>query len=167
MNSKSNLYKDLKQCLQEIPEVGTVSLWNSQLDNIDSENAINFPCVYIEFNKISWYPVKQNDPINRVKNHQNAECSIVLHIGFDTVENEDDSFDYVNWVIEKIHQATQGLRGDYFSPLDRTFETQDINHDGLIVWEVQYDTLLQDGAVNQQGTISYNNTPVINKENGL
>ena len=120
--------------------LGLVALFNNQFDNEDRENAFPYPNVFIEFGTIDW--------IKKSRNIQQGEVTFTIHCGFESyvtnsIENDAAIFD----ILERIHKALQGFSdGECFNPLDRVTERQDTDHDNVVVWEMDYTTILLDTA---------------------
>ncbi len=143
MSTKKDFYLAVKAKILDNTDVKHVRLYNSQFDEMDSENTFPFPCVFIEFSALDW--------ITKSEGYQEAETTIKLHVGFESVKTEElEVFD----LLEDIHEDLQGMHDpEYYTPLNRSFEGQDTNHDNVIVWQVDYDTLLSDNSGNRNNKL--------------
>lgn len=153
MGAKKDYYLAVKAKLESIgldpndntvkPKIKHVRLYNSQFDEIDSENTFPFPCVFVEFTALDW--------LTKSEGYQEAETTIRLHVGFESVKTEElDVLD----LLEDIQAELQGFHDpEYFTPMDRNFEQQDTNHDNVIVWMQDYNTLLSDNAGNRNNKL--------------
>lgn len=143
MSTKKDFYLAVRAKLEAIEGIKHVRLYNSQFDEMDNENTFPFPCVFIEFSALDW--------LTKSEGYQEAETTIKLHVGFESVKTEElEILD----LLEDIHADLQGMHDpEYYTPLDRSFEGQDTNHDNVIVWQMDYDTLLSDNAGNRNNKL--------------
>lgn len=139
MSAKKDLYLAVKKQLLEKTGVKHCLLFNSQFDEMDNENTFPFPCAFIEFTNLDW--------LTKSEGYQEADTTIRIHLGFESLKTEELDILDLN---EDVHAALQRLEvKDLFTPLDRSFEGQDTNHDNVIVWLMDYETLLSDNAGNR------------------
>ena len=117
-----------------------VALFNNQFDNEDRENAFPYPNVFIEFGTIDWE--------KKSRNIQQGPVTFTFHCGFESyVENSIENDAAIFDILDRIHVVLQGFSdGECFNLLDRTTERQDADHDNVVVWEMDYDTILLDTA---------------------
>lgn len=143
MSSKKDLYIAVKERLIANTGVKHCRLYNSQFDEMDGEDTFEFPCAFVEFTQLQW--------LTKSEGYQEADAMIRIHVGFESVKTEElDILD----LLEDIHSELQGFNDPaYFTPLDRAFEGQDTNHDNVIVWLLDYDTLLSDNAGNRNNKL--------------
>ena len=139
MSAKKELYLAVKKTILDETSVKHCRLFNSQFDEMESEDTFAFPCAFIEFTQLQW--------LTKSEGYQEADTILRIHVGFESLETEElDILD----LLEDIHSELQGYNVDnLFTPLDRNFEGQDTNHDNVIVWLMDYDTLLSDNAGNR------------------
>ena len=153
MSSKLDAFNDIKTSLEAIKSKGKrviqhVGLWNNQFDNEEIETAVNFPCVYVEFNTIRWDASHTRPPRvglqGNIKSEQKGitdEPSIItLHIGFAELSDVSDIFEKIDAVIEAVYFAVHGLEGEFYNPLLRIEERQDTDHDRVMDWEMDFQT---------------------------
>ena len=142
MSTKKDFYLAVRAQL-ETTSLKHVRLYNSQFDEMDGENTFPFPCAFIEFTQLQW--------LTKSEGYQEADTVFRIHVGFESIKTEEL---VVLDLLEEIHAALQGLHDpEYFTPLDRGFEGQDTNHDNVIVWMLDYDTLLSDNAGNRNAKL--------------
>lgn len=134
MSAKKELYMAVKDKLESNTAVKHVRLFNSQFDEMDREDTFPFPCVFVEFTTLQY--------VTKAEGLQEADAVIRLHVGFESLATEElEILD----LIDDIHEDMQGFaKTDLFTPFDRVFEQQDPNHDNVIVWMMDYETLLSD-----------------------
>jgi len=134
MSAKKELYRAIREIILNKTAVKHCRLYNSQFDNMEQEDTFLFPCAFVEF--------AQLDYVTKSEGLQEAEARIRIHVGFESLETEElDILD----LMEDLHAELQGFNvTDLFTPLDRVFEGQDVNHDNVIVWLMDYETLLTD-----------------------
>lgn len=143
MSTKKDFYLAVKKTILAETGVKHCRLYNSQFDEMDGEDTFPFPCAFIEFSTLDWK--------TKSEGYQEAETTIKIHVGFESVKTEElEILD----LLEEIHAELQGKHDPlYYTPMDRTFEGQDTNHDNVIVWQVDYDTLLSDNAGNRNNKL--------------
>jgi hypothetical protein len=144
MSAKKDFYLAVKQALEDnAPSVKTVRLFNNQFQKIEQEKPFPFPAVMVHFLEL--------DYSTRGDSSQDGETIVRLHIGYDSIKDEDlEIFD----LLDEIHGAIQGLTvGELFTPLDRVFEEQDIDHDVISVWSVDYSFKLRDTEANNTSNL--------------
>lgn len=139
MSAKKDFYLALRALILDNTSVKHCQLYNSQFQEISTENTFLFPCVFIEFTAIEWQ--------TRALGRQEADTTIRLHVGFESLATEEL---VILDLLDEIHAVLQGFCiADLINPLDRVFEGQDTNHDNVIVWLLDYNTLLFDNAGNR------------------
>ena len=144
MSVKKDLYYLVRDSIEKNTKIRHCRLFNSQFDNMGSERAFEFPCAFIEFSEITHVSVQEGA--------QHSRITIRVHIGSESLDDEHlDIFD----LSDEVHLALHGLTMkdendlDVFSPLDRSMETQDVNHDNVIVWVSEYTTLAIDNSAHR------------------
>ena len=147
MSAKLDIFNDIITELKNISDIETIELWNSQLDNENKEIPFNFAAVFIEFADIPWTSTNQQTPRlgtkGNVSKQQKGEGALItLHIAFSQLEDETVSFPLIEPIIEKVYFAIQALKGEFYSPLLRTAERQDTDHDRVIDWQMDFNTTL-------------------------
>lgn len=150
MSAKLDIFNDIVTEIRKITEIETVELWNSQLVNEDRETSFNFPAVFIEFADIPWPSTNQPTPKlggegDVTKQQKGAGALITLHIAFSQLENETVSFPIISPIIDKVYFAVQGLQGlgsNFYGPLLRVAERQDVDHDRVIDWQMDFMTMM-------------------------
>lgn len=146
MNSKLDLFDALEARIKdEIPEIKTFRLFNNQFENEKQEKAFAFPALMVEFTDLN-YTAKS-------ESLQEADTSLIFHLGFASLKTEDRE---IFVLAQKVHQSLQAFAGvGLFSSLNRKREQQDSNHDGVIVWKMEYTTLLSDNSANRNRRLVY------------
>ena len=134
MSTKRDTYLKIKEVLEGVPAVKHVRLFNNQYTNIAREKPFPFPAVFIQFLEL--------DYTTRGDLTQDGLTRARLHIGYDSLKTEDLAvFD----LLDDIHKALQGLElVNVFTPLDRVHEEQDVDHDIISVWLVDYAFKIRD-----------------------
>lgn len=148
MSVKLDIFNDIVTAIGTLPEIHTVELWNSQLDNMNKETSFNFPAVFIEFADIPWTTTNLQPPSlgakgNVTKEQKGDNALITLHIAFSQIEDETVSFPLIDPIIEKVYFKIQGLtKTDKYKPLLRVAERQDTDHERVIDWQMDFMTLI-------------------------
>ncbi len=147
MSAKLDMFNDIVTEIRKITEIETVELWNSQLANEDREISFNYNAVFVEFANIPWtstnqQPSKSGSEGNVAKQQKGDGALITLHIAFSPLENETVSFPIISPIIDKVYFAIQGLNGTFYGPLLRVAERQDTDHDRVIDWQMDFNTMI-------------------------
>ena len=147
MSSKLDIFNDIVTEVKKISDIQTVELWNSQLVNEDKETAFNYPAVFIEFADIPWtstnqQPSKLGGEGDVTKQQKGGGALITIHIAFSQLENETVSFPKISPIIDKVYFAIQKLSGTFYGPLLRVAERQDTDHDRVIDWQMDFNTMM-------------------------
>ena len=139
-----DFYTTLKAQIETVTEVKTVRLYNNQIAKQSEESAWAYPAVFIEFTDIDWETTQAAN--------QQGTLNIRLYQAFESYQDEDtDLFT----ILEKIFKAVHGFQGASFSALQRTSDTQDTDHDQIIIWKTDFITDLVDcGATVQKDLVS-------------
>lgn len=161
MSVKLDIFKDIKAAIEsKVTEIQDVRLYNAQFDNEDREKAFNYPVVFIEFADIPWEQSNQKvEGILGINKEQKGGLAIItLHIGFTHLENETISFELMAPILEKVYFAVQGLQSDLYTALLRITERQDVDHDRVIDWQMDFTTMMlqvgeETGTVIPGGTL--------------
>ena len=147
MSAKLDIFNDIVTAIEAVSDIETIELWNSQLVNEDKETSFNFPAVFIEFADIPW--TSTNQPPSKLggegdvtKQQKGVGSLITLHIAFSQLENETVSFPLISPIIDKVYFAIQGLNGTFYGPLLRVAERQDTDHDRVIDWQMDFNTIM-------------------------
>lgn len=148
MSAKIDLYNGIKSAIEnKLTSIQTIRLYNMQFDNEATENAFAYPCVFIEFADISWETsLVTPEPLiyGNQSCQQKGECKITLHCGFEKYENETESFSSIMDIIDEIYYAVQSITGANYTSLIRVAERQDINHYQVIVWQIDFTTMISE-----------------------
>ena len=147
MSAKLDIFNDIVTEINKIADIHTVELWNSQIINEDKETPFNFPAVFVEFADIPWTstnlkPAKLGGEGDVTKQQKGGGALIMLHIAFSQLENETVSFPKISPIIDKVYFAIQGLNGTFYGPLLRVAERQDTDHDRVIDWQMDFNTMM-------------------------
>lgn len=159
MSVKLDIFNDIITVVEPITEVETVRLWNSQLENEATEIPFNYAAVFIEFAEIPWTSTNQQPSTlgaqgNVTKEQKGANALVIIHATFSQLENETLSFPIIDAIIDKIYFEVQGLFKDQkYSPLLRVAERQDVDHNRVIDWQMDFlTTMFQCGELDDSLT---------------
>lgn len=141
MSPKKQLYFDVKKIVLEKTAIEHFAMFNSQFDNMEEEDTFLFPCCFMEFIEINY--------TTKAKGLQEGAFTFRLHFGFESLDDEQlEMFD----ITDDAHQNLQGIfKENLYSGFERVFESQDVNHDNVKVWVVDYKTTLTDNTGNLKG----------------
>ena len=115
---------------EDVPIIKHFDLWNMNVEYIDQETVWDMPAVFIEFAPIQW-----KEAGNGV---QQANATVVLHIATayqgtsaDGAYSQSDALEYFQ-LLDKIHKALYGLKGEGFGALKRVSSQTNHNHAEII-----------------------------------
>ena len=135
MSAKRDTYLAIKKELESKTRLRHVRLFNNQFDRMEQEDTFLFPCLFVEFNELEW--------VQKSRGLQEANALLRLHVGFESLETEElDVFD----LIDEIQLVLQDFSGECFTAMSRESETQDTDHDNVMVWIMDYATRITDEA---------------------
>ena len=73
--------------------------------------------------------------------YQQGDVTITVRVVVERYQTDDRTY---LTLVDEIYQALHLYTTDNFSPLKRIAERQDVDHENVIVWEVDYTTVLLD-----------------------
>ena len=128
MNVKKEIFSAIKTTLLNKTKINSVKLFNSQFSNLGDEDVISFPSVLVEFSLI--------DYISELEGFQKGDFNVRLHVGFQTLKTDDLS---ILDLLETINFEVSGIVFEVdISGFSRLSERQDVDHDNLIVWTLDF-----------------------------
>lgn len=140
--SQLAIFTQLKTTLSAISGIKHVALWNNQYANESQENAFLYPCVFIQFT-----PTEFRDLTKKV---QQQDCTVTLHIGFESYKDEDTD---ILTLKQTIYAAIHGLQiGLDNSKLLRVDERQNFDHSNIQDYEIDFKTTIKDADAITIGT---------------
>lgn len=145
MNPKLEIFDALASMIAEkIPEIKTFRLYNNQFEKEAVEKTFPFPALFLEFPSL--------DYSSKGESLQVGDAIIRFHLGFVSLKTEDRAIFELE---SKLYFQLQGFGlADVCTPLDRKREVQDVNHDALIVWQIEYNTLITDNTANRKNKMN-------------
>lgn len=138
MSTKRKIYDAFQELLKTSGVVKTFKLFNNQYNNETTELPFLYPSAFLEFASVPY--------ITRLDGVQVAEGSILrLHIGFESLKDNDLN---VLDTLEAIFLALQDQRHPEgaFGTLRRVNEAQDVDHDRVQVWLMEFETTICDDS---------------------
>lgn len=141
---KSELYQAIRTQIEtNVTEIKHVRLFNNQFVNSNNDNAGNvesafpYPCVFIEFSDLTFKTLGRG--------YQEVDPTVTLHIGFETYNgayntgtpNGDDDLLHLT-LVEKINTFIHKFQPPKFTQMARVAERMDVNHNNIIVFEIDY-----------------------------
>lgn len=134
MSAKKDTYTAVRAALLAIATLKTVRLYNSQFLNLEKEATFELPAALVEFVQLSYTA--------KAKGIQEADTTVRIHVAYNSLLSEDTA---ILDIMDEIQGVLQGFTSTApHGPLNRTNETQDINHDAVSVWTMDYTTLITD-----------------------
>lgn len=140
---KYTFEKIKERLIAKVPELKTIGLFNNQFEKESENNPIGFPALFVEFDSIDWRSQQRGIQIG---------LSVIrFHIGVETYKTnfsgeqiwEPNDLEFLE-LVEKIHVAIHGFDDVNFTPLLRVAESQNTDHDNVIVWDVVYQSQITD-----------------------
>jgi len=140
--SIKKLHTDLTTDLLALAGINTVRRYNSQLDNLDLEEAISYPAIYLSYSA-EWQ--------DGATGCQRGEVTITVRHVFESYLDDDSgkAFD----LGDKVHALLQGYIKDYMDEggaLTRIEYVQDTDHDQLEIFEQIYRAVIIDETANNR-----------------
>jgi hypothetical protein len=136
MSVKKEIYIAVRDKILAETNVKTSRLFNSQFENMEGEASFTFPAAFIEFAAIPY--------VTNAEGGQEAEAMLRIHLGYDSLKTE--SLEVLD-LMEAVHVALQRFTPvSDSSRLNRVFEGQDINHDAIAVWLMEYEFTFTDNS---------------------
>jgi len=166
MSIKKLIFDDINTAITaNATSIKDVQIWNSQLDNETKERQHNYPVVFVEFSQMNWdktllKPSRDNSRGNAT-NQQRGSFIITLHIAFWQLQNETVSFPIIDTIIDTVYFAIEGLQGTnkaYYNPLLRISERQDVVHDNIIDWQIDFSCAVEQQSQEDTGILISDST---------
>lgn len=123
---RKEIYLQLIRLLNSKDEIKHISLWNENIENLETEPTFQMPAVFIEFGEMEW---KQGG--NRAKN---ATTEITLHIITETLADISADAEYREEalsrfdIIDKAVASVECKGGKGFNKLQHKRSMTDHNH---------------------------------------
>jgi hypothetical protein len=141
MNPKLQLFDALALMVAEkLPEIKTFRLFNNQFEKEGVEKAFAFPAVFVEFLSTEY--------TSQSESRQIGETMVRFYLGFHSLKTEDRR------VFEVAHDLNFWVQNfsveNLTTPFDRKREVQDVDHESVIVWKMEYSTLVIDNTANRR-----------------
>jgi hypothetical protein len=143
-DSKLLLFDALKEHITaKVPEIKTFRLYNNQFEKEGVEKAFAFPAVFVEFSTLEY--------VTKSESLQEADTVVRFHLGFASLKTEDRD---IFILAGKLNFQLQNFSiANLITAFDRKREEQDSNHDAVIVWKMEYNTLLTDNTANRKNKL--------------
>ena len=127
----------------KIPEIKTFRLYNNQFAKEGVEKAFPFPAVFVEFSALEY--------VTKSESLQEADTVVRLYLGFASLKTEDRD---IFVLAGKLNFQLQNFSvANLTTGFDRKREEQDSDHDGVIVWKMEYNALLTDNTANRKNKL--------------
>lgn len=139
-NIKSKLETELNGDIKHI------ALWNSQIDNEQTEKPFRFPALFLEFTNMDFR--------SETSGVQKCDLEFVIHCCFSQLVDDIDLLDTVQNVALALHLHS----GDYFSAITRIEEQMDSDHDRVIDWQITFVCTLTDELTFRENQLTKINT---------
>jgi hypothetical protein len=143
------LYNDIIDILEADEIIKTVDDFNDQYNNLEINNNIKYPCVFVEAEAVSWY----RDNVScytLAQPPQSGRAIINLHIIQHTLQkhnkvSKNEFFDLCDHVTSLIHrlQANENDKGTY-QTLMRVSERYNTPNKQLKICIISFETILND-----------------------
>jgi hypothetical protein len=145
------LYNDIKKWITDrLPEVKNVRLYNNQFNREDVESAFLYPVIFISFPQTTY--------TNRLHRVQEAHITMTIHIGFQSLKDEDTS---ILQLKQDIHKCIVSFISDNFSYPKRVSDRENFDHDNVHLFEIDYELLGVDWTNDDRIFKTITATPVI------
>lgn len=121
-----------------LPKLAGVDLWNNQVNEIEREDPVNWPMIYIEFEQIDWNTMAGLQ-------FQQGISSIAFHVVQNTLDSSIKSASILQYLTE-VHRALHGFSGSCFNHLVRTQIRMSNSYGNLIEHVVIYRCAIADNS---------------------
>lgn len=138
------------QLLKTAKVIKHIAVWNNQISNEGKEDAFNFPAVFLEFSEVTWLETKFVGIQTNVSPQQKGVTILTVRIAYHSLKDETEIFTNVLDLIDAVRIALNGTEGTNYSPLLRSAERHDINHDNVSVWEIDFTCAISEGGESQE-----------------
>lgn len=122
-----------------LPNVAHIDLWNNQLSNLDVENPIAWPAVFVEYMPVTWtrqMGAKKGDLSVKIHFVQETYCST-----FAGSVNQTDALSILDRA-EEVEDMLEDFAGESASAFVGVSTEVDNNHDMLIDTIIEYSTTI-------------------------
>jgi len=160
----ANVYNGVKTQLSTISSVKTVELFNSQYNNEIRERVTRYPATLIEFQEVVWAMsshragrnVRKTVDIGNLTHQQKGKMILVIHIVYQTLKTETDSFTEIDAIVTDVYRALANLEITDCTGLQRASDEQDADHDGVVVWKTTFTLDVEEKAWNDTNIVDAN-----------
>ncbi len=133
MAAKKDVYLAIREHILNHTKIKHVRLFNNQFEEMEREDTFPLPCVFIEFASLEWE--------QKSRGLQEGEAIIRFHVGLESVRTEElEMLD----LIDQLHSVLQDFSTDISTAMSRETETQDTDHDNVMIWIADYSTRITD-----------------------
>lgn len=157
------MYDDIVETIKALKKdddtklFNTVGFWNSQPLNESVQKAFNYPALFIHFESINWPPKVAaggfQDPTT--EEQQSNASTMTIHILHSHLQDVEESFRIYYPINEAVYFALQNKKTEDYGPLIRIAERQDVNHDRVIDWQMDFRfTVIQTGQSVNKTTVA-------------
>jgi len=159
MSSFLKAFNAIKAQIETVAEIKTVRLWNSQIDNHEREQPYTRPACFIEFKPTGITTDQPTQKIGQnVSRQQKINTIITIHYEDFKYEDETTSLPIIDANFQKIYYVLQGftkgaLADGYFQPLLRVDVRFDSDHDQVLDWQMDFETMLQECGEEEELTL--------------
>ena len=145
---KKEFYSNIKSRLETKlgDEIKHIALWNSQIDNEQTEKPFRFPALFLEFTNIDFR--------SETSGVQKCDLEFTIHCCFSQLIDDIDLLDTFQNVASALHLYSD----DYFSAITRVSEQMDPDHDRVIDWTITFVCTLTDELTFRENQLTQINT---------
>lgn len=170
MGAKLSLFNAVKSALQNVKDdngntaFAEVRKWNSQVQRESENNAVRYSAAFIGLSEITWLPVEAQALGGNLRGkQQKGELTITVYCVFEKYNDETDSWPEYEPITRNVWlEVTTIPGGAEYGPLTRVAEREDLDHNNLVVWEIDFSCLIfecadpggQEDANNPVGTVT-------------
>lgn len=158
MSIKGNVYRLLSNHLKSkltfdqsvpgaLPSIKWIDKYNSQILNLAKELPIPYPAIFLQFVTFNWTTAS-----NKV---QKGSGIIRVYVAFENYAdsylgsvNQDKALAFFEFN-QEVYKALEGTSGPGFTGLSRVTDTEDVDHDMLILSVTDYSTQLLDDSADE------------------
>lgn len=143
------LYKELADKLSNnIATLRWVDLWNSQVYNLENENPLPAPAIFLAFRSNDMQDIGVK--VQKVKTQ--VDVFVYYETFFDTYRgayNQDQALEYLN-MLDKVNQLLHASQGESYSSMRRVSYSPIDTAGAVNLWNIVYECEIMDYSANKE-----------------
>lgn len=150
MGAKLSLFNAVAAALQNVkdsngnPAFREVRKWNNQVQQEPVNNAVRYPSAFISFSEIAWMAQEAHALGGNFRGkQQKADITVTVYCVFEKYNDETDSWPEYEPITRNVWlEVTTIPGGGEYGQLTRSAEREDVDHNNLVVWEIDFTVMI-------------------------